>query len=259
TRARLQGALSSTFAGTNRLESAWDAGQLAVDTLPDLRAKIANGFLEHGAVVLAMRMMAGILDPITLRDRVTSMAASLMGDQRAIDLLDWLLEEYGEDSPTRVNLGLHWLALDEPEKASTAVAKGLGKAEDSPEVALRLAYFEQVLGRLGAAEDRLASLVQNADEVGADDWLGEALTQWGNLAFQGNHWDKAVDLFTEVIALRPQDTYAHYALASARYGQGDLAAARKGYERALILDPGFAGAHQGLEALDAVARANVTH
>jgi tetratricopeptide (TPR) repeat protein len=251
--AQLQGALACTLAASGQHAAARELGLSAVEAMPALRARIANGYLEYGAVILAMEMMAGILDPVALRDRATGLAASLSGDERAVALLEWLIGTYGEDGPTRVNLGFHWLALNDGDRARREVATGLGEPDDAPAVALRLAYFEQVLGRLGDAEDRLAHLVQAASEADATEWLGEALVQWGNLAFQGNHWDKAIDIFTEAVAIRPQDPYVHFALASSRYGQGDIATARQGYERALVLDPGYAGAHQGLAALDALA------
>jgi Tfp pilus assembly protein PilF len=154
-----------------------------------------------------------------------------------------------DDGPIQVNLGLHWLALGESERARAAVAAGLREAPGAAIVELRLAYFEQVLGRPGDAEARLAATVQAAADADAQDWLAEAIVQWGNLAFQTNQWDKAADLLTEALTMRPQDPYLHYALASARYGQGDLQVAKAGYERAIMIDPTYAPAKQGLYAL----------
>jgi thioredoxin-like negative regulator of GroEL len=90
TRSRLQAALASPMAVTGDPERALQVAQEALTTLPELRATIANSFIEHGQPVLAMKLMAPILDPLVLRDRVMTMAASLMGDLRAIELLDWL-------------------------------------------------------------------------------------------------------------------------------------------------------------------------
>jgi tetratricopeptide (TPR) repeat protein len=251
--AKLKGALASTYAGTGMVAEAWDTAQTALETLPELRTNLANSFIDHNEPLLAMRIMAPAMDPLILRDRVMTMAASLLGDRRAIDLLEWLLAEYGEDGPTRVNMGLHWLSLNEPDLAREAIAAGLGESPSAGVVEIRMAFFEQVLGRPEAAEARLAATVQAAAEAGAEGWLAEALVQWGNLAFQMSQWDKAADLLTEALARRPQDPYVHYALASSRYGQGDLIAAREGYERALLIDPTFAPAHQGLDALNRLA------
>jgi tetratricopeptide (TPR) repeat protein len=249
TRSRLQAALASPLAMTGDPDLALQIAQEALARLPDLRGTVANSFIEHDQPVLAMKVMAPILAPLVLRDRVMTMAASLTGDPRAIELLDWLQAEYGDDGPIQVNLGLHWLALSEPEKARTAVATGLSEAPGAAIVELRLAYFEQVLGRPEDAEARLAATVQAAADADAQDWLAEAIVQWGNLAFQTNQWEKAADLLTEALTMRPQDPYLHYALASVRYGQGDLPLAKAGYERAIMIDPTYAPAKQGLYAL----------
>lgn len=249
TLSRLQAALSATMAGSSSGAAALSMAQSAVAVLPDLRTAIANSFIDQDQPILALRLMAPILDPLVLQDRVTTMAASLMGDERSVELLQWFLDDYGDNGPTRINMGLHWLALNEPDNARAAIASGLGVDPTDVAVELRLAFFDQVLGRLEAAEARLAATVQSAGEANAEGWLAETLMQWGNLAFQTSQWEKAADLFESLLQLRPQDPYAHYAKAAALYGLGDLINARSGMERALLIDPTFAPAHQGLASL----------
>jgi tetratricopeptide (TPR) repeat protein len=248
----LHGALASIAISQGDLETASRQTDQALTHNPDLRAMLANHFLKHQAVVHAMQLIAPILDPMALRDRVVTLSSTLVGAPQGLALLRWYLADHDSDEQLQFLLATHWLAGGDADQARTVLATGLQTDPGDVQIELRLAHAEQALGKIADAEHRLAAVVTAAAEANHQDWLAEALTQWGNLAFQQQQFDKATDLFTEAQSLRPQDPYLLVALGSAKAAAGDTPQARRHFERALLIDPDYAPAHQALTATEGV-------
>lgn len=249
-RAVFEGNLARLHADQGNLDEAIELSHQAIKHDPDLCFKLANVFLQLDHHVAALELASLALDDQQLRDRTMTIANGLRGDRRAIDVIEWYLEHQGNVSEVRRNLGLHWLALGEPDKAAEAIAASFNTAPDDARVVLQLAYFEQELGHHTAAEARLVALVIAADEAGQTTWAAEALIQWANLAYHRQEWAKAADLYAQAITLRPQDAYLQFAGGMALGYLGDFHEARSRFERALVLEPGHPEALQGLDAIE---------
>lgn len=253
-RAVFEGNLAGLRIGEGRLQEAKELSYQATQNAPDLRFRLANTFIQLGHYVAALEIVAPALDPQQLRDRTLTLANSLQGTPHAIHVIEWYLANQDDAPEVQRNLGLHLLALNEPDKAADIIAASFDTTPEDARVILQLAYFEQELGRHDDAEARLVALVVAAGEAEHTAWMAEGLIQWANLAYHRQEWGKAADLFAKATDLRPQDAYLHFACGMALGYGGDFARARTHFERALILEPGHPGALQGL---DAAARALV--
>ena len=99
-------------------------------------------------------------------------------------------------------------------------------------LALRSARSQQG----GLLEPALADL-RRAMELAPEDI--EIRNAYGALLGRAVGWDQAADIFEGSLRLAPNNAIVHFLLASAREELRELAAARRHFERAAALSPGF--------------------
>lgn len=248
-RANLEANLARLHSADGDTALALQASNAAVALAPELRFRLANVFLQQELFTLTLEFVAPVLSGEALRERTLTLAAGLLGDRRSIDVLRWYLDNVRIDPDIQRNMALHWIALNDPKAARQALAESYGMTGDDAKIELHLAYFEQELGHHAQAEARLVAVIVAAQEAGRNDWLGEAVIQWANLAYYQQDLAKAADLYRQAIELRPTDAYQHFALAMTLTHLGELAEAKRHFERTLILDPEHLQAIEGLNTV----------
>ncbi|MGH7443194.1 MAG: hypothetical protein ACREKE_11045, partial [bacterium] len=76
-----------------------------------------------------------------------------------------------------------------------------------------------------------------------------ALTRLSSLLHESGYRSAAITVYRRLISLRPQSAAPHAGLGHVLWDHEDHEGARAEYEKALVLDPGCAQAHQGMAAV----------
>jgi len=171
--------------------------------------------------------------------------------KEAVALLKKAVELKPNYAPAHNNLGMAWLALDDPMSAEAAFRQSIQL--DTAYVAPRLGLGECALrrGEIAKAEEE----IMTAEALEPDNLQARSLMANVHLA-RGEH-RAAVTALKAVVETTPDDVRARCNLGTALRLDGDFPSAEQQYRAALGLRPEHADAHYGLgEALRAVAKLN---
>lgn len=128
------------------------------------------------------------------------------------------------------NIARAFLSLGMDDKAVEFMEKGrLDLRDNSMRVVLGSIYYHK-----GDTKKAIAVL----DEVArADEKVIEALKWKGKAAIKEKMYDKAIECFTELIQMEPDDPFHFYHLALAQRSAGEKASALKTYEKGISQHP----------------------
>jgi cytochrome c-type biogenesis protein CcmH/NrfG len=135
----------------------------------------------------------------------------------------WAVELY--------NAGRHALELGDLQHAEQKLGRAYAYVPDNSEVNLALGNLRLAEGNEGAAQQSyLRALELDRRNKGA-------LNNLGVLALNHSRWTDAAKYFRAVIDLDPVNAKAHFGLAKALSGSGDVSGARAVIARAVALEP----------------------
>ncbi|MBI2569853.1 MAG: tetratricopeptide repeat protein [Candidatus Schekmanbacteria bacterium] len=133
------------------------------------------------------------------------------------------------------NLGIALLRLGEPAAAVEALMRGVALSTDAPgEPLLNLAVAYRSAGRVDeaiATAERILQMPSPPEELPP-----RALLLLGSLHYGRDEFAKAATLFEDLVARRPQDAFAWFNLAMARFRLDRFETSEEAFAKAVDLD-----------------------
>lgn len=142
-----------------------------------------------------------------------------------------------------LQLGRKEFETEQFQASRTDLEAAYALAADDPDI---LAAYGQTLSRM-AYHDEARDILVRAHRIAPD--TAAILCQLGWACYRASDTHTAIEHFSTLLAMKPQDVDAHIGMANCHSDLGDSKTARDWYERTLELDPDHAGALRELANL----------
>lgn len=142
-----------------------------------------------------------------------------------IDAVLPVLKDSALKSEALLVRGRCWLAKSNPEKAAESLESSLKEMPVREESAQTLLLLADVYQKLGRADDARQRLEQLRKDFPTASFAEEATFRAGELAYEGNAWDRAAADYHEVLRRWPEGKWvssAKYGLAWTHFRKGDF-------------------------------------
>ncbi len=234
-----------------RLKEAHDALMAVLKSVPDhmptiLALAMVNfnqGNYEQSLKHALLAHSAAPTDPLAARLVIASQLRT-GAVKPALKTLSEVLPVHPDNPDLLMLAGEAYQRAGDMKRASQHLEKAASLAPQDPNLKTRLAAAHLSQGQSGKALAELEAAIRTDDKVGKADM---ALI---DLLIKRKEYDKALEAVARLEKKLPNAPIAHNLRGTALMGQGKRADARKAFEQALHIDPGFFPAVAALAALD---------
>src|SRR3569623_2078599 len=235
----------------NQMAAAKDALQQVVAVAPNyMPTYLLLGAIQYGegeyesAAESLKRYVASVPDQVPARKLYAAVLLKLKQPARAIETLDVAAKKNPGHGQQLAMLGSAYMAKGDSAKGSDYLERAAKAAPDAAAIRSQLA-----LGYLATGEsDQAVSQLESAVDLGQGLVQADMLQEFTHL--QRHEFAQALKAAQAMAKKAPKDPVPLNLMGAAYLGKKDKAAARKQFEQALKLDPGFSTAHGNLAALD---------
>ncbi|MBD3335437.1 MAG: sulfatase-like hydrolase/transferase [Candidatus Eisenbacteria bacterium] len=210
----------------------------------ELLRLLASAFAQDEQYERAMTLFDRVLkrqptDTRTLKEAIQ--VAALQGDEeKAFQMLDVLRSAAPDEAGAELLAGRIHEQAGRLDDALRAYRAELRRHPDSYEASYRIGRILREQGRTGAACDALE------DAAAIMPAYAPCLAELAELAYEADDVARGDSLVAAALAADPYDPQANFRRGWRANQEGDAAAAREAYERAVRASPEFAAAHTNL-------------